>query len=43
MSVECPAMYQSGILLLAVPYYPGGSLYARNPPVQKEVSLLLYQ
>ena len=21
-----------------VPYYPGGSLYARNPPVQKEVS-----
>lgn len=35
--------YQSGLLLLAVPYYPGGSLYARNPPVQKEVSLLLYQ
>lgn len=24
--------------LLAVPYYPGGSLYARNPPVQPEVS-----
>ncbi len=35
--------HQSGLLLLAVPYYPGGSLYARNPPVQKEVSLLLYQ
>lgn len=25
----------------AVPYYPGGSLYARNPPVQKEVRLSL--
>ena len=25
-------------MLLAVPYYPGGSLYARNPPVPKEVS-----
>lgn len=26
-------------VLIAVPYYPGGSLYARNPPVQPEVSL----
>ena len=26
-------------LCLAVPYYPGGSLYARNPPMPAEVCI----
>ena len=28
-------------LLSAVPYYPGGSMYARNPPMPQEVVSLL--
>ena len=38
--LQCCCIGSAGSMLLAVPYYPGGSLYARNPPVQKEVSLL---
>ena len=37
------ALHTWGVKLwcyVAVPYYPGGSLYARNPPVQKEVSIV---